>query len=111
MTSRQQVEQALDAHADELSAYPNVVGIGAHESAGRPRSHALAVYVAEKKPASELDAGDLLPGFVEITVEDETMQVPVTVIEIGEVHPEDTAAHDAEIRSIEGDDGSTFFAQ
>lgn len=111
MTSRQQVEQALEAHADTLSAYPNVVGIGARESAGPPHSLALAVYVAEKKPASELDAGDLLPGFVEITVEDETVKVPVTVIEIGEVRPEDTAGHDAESRRIEGDDGSTFSPQ
>lgn len=116
MTSRRQAERAIEMYADELSAFPNVVGVGMSDSGDgqRPRSErvlAVGVYVSEKKPVSELDASELLPGFVEIDDEGATVKVPVKVIEIGGVRPEHDEPGRSEIQSNEGDDGSTFFAQ
>ena len=118
MTSRRQAERAMEIHADELSAFPNVVGLGMSETGedDRPRSHALVVYVTEKKPASELDAGELLPRFVEIADKGDTSKVPVKVIEVGEIQPEGAppegdSSDDADTRRDPGDDGSTFYAQ
>jgi hypothetical protein len=116
MTSRRHVERAIERYADELSAFPNVVGIGMSEADGddRPRTEralAVAVYVSDKKPMSELDASELLPGFVEVDDKGDSVKVPVKVIEMGEVHPEGDRPDGTENQSNEGDDSSTFSAQ
>ncbi len=116
MTSRRQAERAIEKYADELSAFPNVVGIGMSETDGdgRPRTErvlAVAVYVTEKKPMSELGASERLPGFVEVDDKGDTVRVLVKVIEMGKVHPEADEPDGAENQSNEGDDSSTFSAQ
>lgn len=116
MTSRHHTERAIELYADELSAFPNVVGVGMSESVDAERSPservlAVAVYVSDKKPASELGEGELLPGFVEIDDNGDSVKVPVKVIEMGEVQPEGSAPAATENQHNEGDEGSTFFAQ
>lgn len=115
MTTRRQAERAIEAHADELSAYPNVVGVGMGETAGdrskEPSSPCVAVYVTEKKPSTELAPSELLPGFVEIRERGDTVKVRVEVIEMGRVDPETDLGRQVENRSNDGDDGSTFFPQ
>lgn len=96
MTTRRQVERAIEAHADALATFPNVVGVGM-------RSLSVAVYVTEKKPANELDPTGLLPGFVEIDERGSPVKIPVDVVEMGEAGPEN--------RRNDGDDGSTFSPQ
>lgn len=108
MTSRRQAERALELHADDLSAYPNVVALGTVVSGGddRPaseRDHAVAVYVTEKLPAEQLDADALLPGYVEIPGRDAVRKVGVEVIEIGVLGPEQI-----ENRHTGGPGASTF---
>lgn len=95
MTSRRQVERALELHADELSGFPNVVGVGTGltGSDDRPaseRDHALAVYVTEKKPQTELEPDAILPFYVEIPGRGTTLKVAIQVIEIGDVTTEST---------------------
>jgi hypothetical protein len=120
MTTQRQAERAMDTHADALAAYPNVVGVGMIDSdsddrPGADRAHAVAVYVTKKKPTTELDADELLPGFVEIDERGETLKVPVKVVEIGEIGPQnglaDRWADGSENRGNGDDDGSTFFPQ
>lgn len=88
MTSRRQAKRALELHGASLSGYPNVVGLGVGRS-GREdlpaseRDHTVAVYVTEKKPASELAPEGLLPGFVEIPGRGASRKVAIQVIEIG----------------------------
>jgi hypothetical protein len=56
-------------HADDLSAYPNVVGIGTRRldddateaTKGTEAEHAVAVYVSRKVPAEQLDDEERLP--------------------------------------------------
>ncbi len=111
MTSRRQVQRALELHADDLSGYPNVVGLGT-SSTGRDdrpaseRDHTLAVYVTEKKPADELEPDAMLPGYVEIPGRGTTLKIGVEVIEIGEVDVEGTENRDAE-----SPEHSTFSAE
>ena len=99
MTSRRQAERALELHADELSVYPNVVGLGTSLTGreDRPpseRDHALAVYVTEKQTAEQLGRDGLLPGYVEIPGRGVTVKVAVEVIEIGDVETEHTEDRD-----------------
>jgi hypothetical protein len=102
------VERALDLHADELSAFPNVVGLGTGltGSDDRPeseREHALAVYVTEKKPQSELEPDAVLPFYVEIPGRGTTLKVAIQVVEIGELTTESS-----ENQGDEELGGSTF---
>lgn len=90
MITRRQAKRAVELHGEELADYPNVVALGVSRlgDVGRPaseRNHALAVYVTDKKPAAELDAGAVLPGYVEIPGRGTTHKVAVQVIEIGEL--------------------------
>lgn len=93
MATRAQVDRALELYETELSAYPNVVGLG---TTGSGDTAGIAVYVSEKLPASELSTDEQVPDHVEIPARDGTTQVPVTVEEIGTVVPETNAETNAE---------------
>lgn len=101
MTTRRQAKRALELHGEALSAFGNVVGVGTgrlgpeHRSASE-RHHTVAVYVSEKKPASELDPGDLLPGYVEIPGRGVTHKVAIQVIEIGNPELQETENRDGD---------------
>ncbi len=89
MISRRQAARALELHADDLSSYPNVVGVGLRDVASERAvesepDHALAVYVSRKVPQHELSPSALLPGYVEIPARSGTHKVAVRVIDIGE---------------------------
>lgn len=92
-------------HADDLSAYPNVVGIGTlrvDDDAPAARKsteaeHAVAVYVSRKVPGEQLDDEERLPAYVEVPEPGGTERVPVVVVESGVIEPETedtTAAQD-----------------
>jgi len=111
VTSRRQAQRAVEIHGDELCAFPNVVGVGTGR-AGREdvpaseREYTLAVYVTEKKPASELGPDGLLPGFVEIPGRPVARKVAVQVVEIGAPELQDT-----DIQNDEAYEPSTFSAE
>lgn len=89
MATPDEARQAADRHADDLSARPNVVGIGTRpvdEATGA--DHAVAVYVSRKVPAEALRPDERLPATVDLTTGRGTTQVPVVVVEIGPVQPE-----------------------
>lgn len=84
MANQREAEQAADLHERELSALPNVVGIGVQPVAGRPTEYQVAVYVSKKVPGAELSPEDAIPEVLEARVRDDQVEVPVTVIESGE---------------------------
>jgi hypothetical protein len=98
----QQARQAADEHADDLSAYPNVVGIGTQPvgeaSAGKGDGHAVAVYVSRKVPDDQLRTDERLPASVEVAAAGATTKVPVVVVEVGAFDPEKDRAGGAEDR-------------
>lgn len=92
MATPQQARRAADQHADDLSTYPNVVGIGTQPveeaSTGADGGHAVAVYVSHKVPSDRLDAREQLPMSVEVATAGATTTVPVVVVEVGTFDPE-----------------------
>lgn len=93
MATGPQAQRAADQYADDLSTYPNVVGIGTRplgdqRSATDSGTHAVAVYVSRKVPADQLAAHERLPDYVEVRERDRTTQVPVVVVETGDIEPE-----------------------
>ena len=93
MISQRQARRAVELHSTELSAYPNVVGMGVRRI-GRPelpasqQDHAVAVYVTEKRSVDELGPDAVLPTYVEIPGRGSVHQVAIEVVEIGEVDRE-----------------------
>lgn len=88
MATQRQAQRAAEQNADDLSNFPNVVGIGVQALdviAGPPeeRHHAVAVYVTRKLPSRELDLDDRLPEYVEIAGRRGPVRVPVKVVESG----------------------------
>ena len=109
MATPREAAHAAEVHADDLSAYPNVVGIGTRpvddEAATRAGGaatgadegeHAVAVYVSRKVPVEQLDAQQRLPAFVEVAGRGGRRRVPVVVIESGVIKPETTGAAQTE---------------
>ena len=105
MATPKQASRAAEMHADDLSSYPNVVGVGTQpvDDDGQPAAkgaskHAVAVYVRRKVPASELEAGERLPAYVEVPEHGRKERVPVVVVESGAIAPEaddaETTPHD-----------------
>ena len=96
MATARQATRAAQMHADDLSAYPNVVGIGTRRvdddatkaTEGTDIEHAVAVYVSRKVPADQLDDDERLPAYVEVPEPSGTERVPVVVIETGVIEPE-----------------------
>ena len=92
MATPQQARRAADQHADALSAYPNVVGIGTQPveeaSTGPDDGHAVAVYVSRKVPSDRLSADERLPTSVEVAGAGASTTVPVVVVEVGTFDPE-----------------------
>lgn len=92
MATPQQARRAADQHADDLSAYPNVVGIGTQPVEEAPTGdddgHAVAVYVSRKVPNDQLGADERLPRSVEVAGAGATTEVPVVVVEVGAFDPE-----------------------
>ena len=99
MATARQATRAAQMHAEELSAYPNVVAIGtrpvdASATKGTEAEHAVAVYVSRKVPGAQLDDEERLPTYVEVPEPGGTERVPVVVVESGVIEPEaeDTTA-------------------
>jgi hypothetical protein len=93
MATGPQAQRAADLHADDLSAYPNVVGIGTRPVIEEPSAtggdaYAVAVYVSRKVPADQLDARQRLPDHVEVAEPGGVERVPVIVVAIGAIEPE-----------------------
>jgi hypothetical protein len=102
MATQRQAQRAAEQNADDLSSYPNVVGIGVQPleaAADEPgeRQHVVAVYVERKVPRDALGVDEQLPGYVEIAGRPEPVRVPVKVVESGAFAPE----HETEV-----DDGA-----
>jgi hypothetical protein len=88
MATQRQVERALERFEEDLSRYPNVVGLGIlplDESAPDPDAMAIAVYVSHKVPESRLAKRDRIPKSVEIEAGGRALRIPTRVIEQGEV--------------------------
>jgi hypothetical protein len=104
MATARQATRAAQMHAEDLSAYPNVVAIGTRRvdddvsaTKGTEAEHAVAVYVSRKVPGEQLDDEERLPAYVEVPEPGGTERVPVVVIESGVIEPEvedTTAARD-----------------
>lgn len=92
MATARQARRAAELHADELSAYPNVVGVGTRPLGSQPSGdddpHAVAVYVSEEVAADDLADHARLPAHVEIHEAGETIWVPVVVVTTGTFEPE-----------------------
>ena len=88
MASQKKCEEALDLHADLLSALSNVVGLGVvpETDRGSSKRFALAVYVKQKLPSEQLDPGDVVPKTLEVPGRGRSSsRVKTRVIEQGEV--------------------------
>lgn len=100
MATPQQARQAADQHADDLSAYPHVVGIGTRPVRDAPPDrddgHAVAIYVDRKVPNDQLRPDERLPDSVEVAAAGTTTRVPVVVVEVGAFEPETDAASGAD---------------
>lgn len=84
MATREQAKRALDRHEDDLSQRANVVGLGVVPCA-EGDGMAVGVYVRKKLPRARLAPADVVPENVSIPGRSETIEVPVRVIEQGEV--------------------------
>ena len=79
MATERDAARAVDLCERELSAHPNVVGIGVRPVEGpEPAGYQVAVYV------SQMDPDDELPESLDVPAGDGEIAVPVTVIESGE---------------------------
>jgi hypothetical protein len=89
MARDDEVRKALELHGDELMAYPNVRGLGVGEKVADTKGSgelALVVYVTKKVPLEQLGEDEVLPKTVAIGNENEaTKEVPVDVVELGEL--------------------------
>lgn len=110
MATARQATRAAQMHADDLSAYPNVVAIGTHRvddapatktTKGTEAEHAVAVYVSRKVPGEQLNDEERLPAYVDVPEPGGTVRVPVVVVESGVIRPETdtTAARDQDFTS------------
>jgi hypothetical protein len=94
MATARQATRAAQMHAEDLSAYPNVVAIGtrrvddAPATKGTEAGHAVAVYVSRKVPGEQLKDEERLPAYVEVPEPGGTERVPVVVVESGVIQPE-----------------------
>ena len=82
MADRDDAKYALDKKEGELVVRKNVVGTGL-----RPMEdgsgEAIAVYVSEKVPVSDLAPDDIIPESVEVERAGKAVKVPVRVIAVG----------------------------
>jgi hypothetical protein len=79
MATERDAERAVSLYERELSAHPNVVGIGVRPvEEPQKTGYQVAVYVSQKNPDVEL------PESLDVPVGDSEVSVPVTVIESGE---------------------------
>jgi hypothetical protein len=76
-------QKALDLNEERLSAFPHVVGLGIDERG--PGDNAVAVYVDQKLPASQLPPDQRVPTRLYVTSGGARRAVPVRVIEQGPV--------------------------
>jgi hypothetical protein len=96
MATARQATRAAQMHAEDLSAYPNVVAVGtrpidddtAAATGGAEAGHAVAVYVSRKVPVEQLDDQARLPTYVEVPGPGGIDRVPVVVVESGAIEPE-----------------------
>lgn len=93
MVTRRQARRAVGLHEDELSAYPNVVGLGilAEEEKGE-KEYRVAVYVSRKVAPAKLAPNERIPTTVEIPARRGTHKVKTRVVESGEVETEEFKA-------------------
>jgi hypothetical protein len=86
------LESVLDSYEDRLSSLPNVVGLGivSLDEADMESEHlAVGVYVSQKIPQQELNESELIPKYLEVQEKGQILQIPIRVIEQGEVKLED----------------------
>jgi hypothetical protein len=97
MATANQATRAAQMHAEDLSAYPNVVAVGTRRvddvpstkaTKGSEAQHAVAVYVSRKVPGEQLGIEERLPSYVEVPGPGGTERVPVVVVESGVIQPE-----------------------
>ena len=84
MASQREAERAANLYERELSALPNVVGIGVQPVAGRSAEYEVAVYVSKRIPRKQLAPEEAIPEVLEVPAGDDRVSVPVTIIESGE---------------------------
>lgn len=92
MADKSIFDRALDSYEEKLSALPNVVGMGIvslDETDMESEHLAVGVYVSQKIPRQDLDESELIPKYLEVQEKGQARQVPVRVIEQGEVKLED----------------------
>lgn len=89
MASESRARKALEEHEKKLITLPNVVGLGIvplDRREPRSRDLAVAVYVRQKVPESELAEGELIPPYLELSGRGRRVdRVPTRVIETGEI--------------------------
>ena len=92
MASKATFEHALDEYDEQLSGFPNVVGLGIvsfDEKNIKSKRLAIGVYVSHKVPRQELDESELIPEYLEVHERGRAQKLPVRVIEQGEITLED----------------------
>ena len=108
--SRRQVRRALELHADDLSAWPEVVGVGAKwdtskVAKGDDREHAVAVYVETMELSAASRKG--IPSVVTIPARKGVHMIPVVLQEVGRIEAEAAPAGDDD----EGDGEMLLYAE
>jgi hypothetical protein len=90
MATLKQAKRALDQFEAVLSARPNVVGLGIVPASDDEHGEdmAVAVYVRKKLSRSHQATNEAVPETLSIRGRDQTITVPVRVIEQGEVRLE-----------------------
>lgn len=111
MASRRQVRRAIELYEEGLSARPEVVGIGAHWDTrktvkGSDREHAVAVYVAsgaDLPRSGENHRAEQIPATVEIPARGGVHIIPIVVMQIDELKPENAAVESEMPQQDEGE--------
>jgi hypothetical protein len=90
MATRPQCLRALELYERTLSGYKNVVGLGVVPLEQRKRGsreYGVAVYVS--RIVRRIEAADRIPGVLRVPGKKEEVEIPVRVIEAGEVSLEE----------------------
>ena len=91
MATRRQAKRAIEIHQEELTQYPNVVGLGVvpGKEAKGSGDLVVGVYVTKIVPWEELKPEERIPITVEIPARQGTHKVKTRVITVGEIELDD----------------------